>query len=93
MIKQFLDKVEDVALRAMFRYIDSNLDSHDHRLKEQKKDINQLKEDYRKIESVEKDVNKIVESGAETRKLIKKASITALVGGIVTYILAQLGFL
>ncbi|MCG1009215.1 hypothetical protein J4760_04005 [Salinicoccus sp. ID82-1] len=87
MIKQFIDTVQDAAMKAMLKYIDGKLDSHKEKLQEHDEDIQELKDKYADF----KDVKKIVESDTETRKLIKKTAVGAIVTGIVGYILFQIG--
>lgn len=87
MIKEFINTVEDAALRAMLKWInDEN--------KQRKDDIVKLEEQIkvlRRNQTTFEDTKKVVEAYSNLNKVIKKVFVTAVVTAIVGYILAQIG--
>ncbi|PTJ54176.1 hypothetical protein [Mammaliicoccus sciuri] len=84
MIKRFLSEIQNHALRAMFGYIDDKLDELDER-------VDRLEKSDRKVTDELSKVMAVVESGSETRKTVKKTIVTAVITGIVGYLLSQYG--
>lgn len=87
MIKQFIDTVNDAALKAMLKYID---DENDDREKE----IETLKEELKVIkhnQSTFEDTKKVVEAYTNLSKVVKKSIVTAIITGVIGWILIQIG--
>lgn len=87
MIKQFIETVEDIAIKAMLKYIDSENDERKKEIKELRKELELLRKQVRIFE----DTAKIVTAFSDLSKLIKKSVVGAVVTAIVGWILFQLG--
>ncbi|EII2712058.1 hypothetical protein KQR01_002007 [Staphylococcus pseudintermedius] len=84
MIRGLIEKVEDVALRAIIANIETQIDSHDQRIAKLEDNTKLSDEQLSKVIAQ-------IESDSETWKLIKKTFIITIVGGISGYILIRLG--
>lgn len=87
MIKKFINKVENLstdAWLAILSHIDTSLDNHSERLDKLEEKLDEFEDKFEPTKAE-------VESQASTRKLIKKAGITALVSGIIAFILRHFG--
>ena len=87
MIKQFIETVEDIAIKAMLKYIDSENDDRKREIEELREELKLLRKQVRIFE----DTAKIVSAFSDLSKLIKKSVVGAVITGIIGWILFQLG--
>lgn len=87
MIKQFIDTVNDTALKAMLKYIDNENDEHKKRIKSLEEELELIKHNQSTFE----DTKKVVEAYTNLSKVAKKSVVTAIVTGVVGFILYQIG--
>lgn len=87
MIKQFIDTVEDAALKAMLKWIDNENEDREKEIESLKKEIKKIKDNQSTFE----DAKKVVEAYTNLSKVVKKSIVTAIITGLVGWILLQIG--
>lgn len=87
MIKQFINSVEDAALKAMLKWLDDENEDREKEIESIKKELKELKHNQSTFE----DTKKVVEAYTNLSKVAKKAVVTAIITGAVGFILYQIG--
>ncbi|REI33577.1 hypothetical protein DOS82_05620 [Staphylococcus felis] len=84
MIKRLITEVENQIYKALFNYIDTQIDELKDRVIKLEDTDRQVTQDLSKIKTV-------IDSDTETRKTIKKTAVSTIVTGIIGFILYKLG--
>ena len=87
MIKQFIDTVNDAALKAMLKYIDDENDDRENEIEKLEEEIEKIKHNQSTFE----DTKKVVEAYTNLSKVVKKSIVTAIITGVIGWILIQIG--
>lgn len=87
MIKQFIDTVNDTALKAMLKYIDDENDDRGIEIEKLEEEIEKIKHNQSTFE----DTKKVVEAYTNLSKVVKKSIVTAIITGVIGWILIQIG--
>lgn len=86
-IKQFIDTVNDAALKAMLKYIDDENDDRENEIEKLEEEIEKIKHNQSTFE----DTKKVVEAYTNLSKVVKKSIVTAIITGVIGWILIQIG--
>ncbi|AVP37412.1 hypothetical protein [Staphylococcus felis] len=84
MIKRLITEVENQIYKALFNYIDTQIDELKDRVIKLEDTDRQVTQDLSKVKTV-------IDSDTETRKTIKKTAVSTIVTGIIGFILYKLG--
>lgn len=87
MIKEFISTVEDAALRAMLKWLDDENKDREEDIEKLKNEVKQIKDNQTTFE----DTKKVVEAYSNLSKVVKKVFVTAVITGVIGWILAQIG--
>lgn len=86
-IKQFIDTVNDAALKAMLKWLDDENGDREKEIELLENEIKELKHNQSTFE----DTKKVVEAYTNLSKVAKKSVVTAIVTGVIGFILYQIG--